>query len=489
MLSLGLMFGLASCVSKVKVDLDQVQFKSLFIGSVEKLTASELLLLNEAESDDLIRILQVEDWTVSSYTPLNIPEALFGLVDQNGLQFSISKVEGKMLIKIQSKKSIAIVYETIFNVQTVYRDTILPLTEAIKLRNKIATRTFISGNAEVNSYASFREFPFTKDSSEALIEVLNTSEWKLSALDQIAFEEHEMKVNVSTVIDLYFHATETQSFVIAVNSDRTYYAKVIFEISLEHYQAIKAKLLELRNSAYEKPGDTILNSVYNKVEFHLWETYPSALKHLTYSITKDQSTSAKADMDYDHWIKLDNSISIDKIFLTLTDTQGYITDFAYTTKGVVAIITSINDASFKEVYGIPDNRVEIIYAFSVPCTDAFPAQNVFDFAGTTLKILEDADQGTYRNYQINASEYAKFKNLLEIDTWRLDPVHQYDFGAVPLLYFEDKSGNHLSVYSLFGLTVILVTKPNYDGLTPYLAPARIHDALKSYITTNYPKSE
>ena len=490
MLSLVLVLGLASCASKTQVDLNQVQFKSLFIGTEERLTDDELLSLNKVESDDLIRLFRVKDWTVSSRPSVDLPETLFVLVDQNGLTYSFSKVQGKMLIKIQKKGSSAIVYETIHDVQTVYKFTILPLSVAIKVRDNIATRTFISGNGEVNAYAHSREYPFTDESSDELIEVIKTSEWTLKEYEDVMIGDYEMMVTVSSAIQLYFHATETKASVVVVNNYGTYH-RMVFGISLEHYQAIKAKLIELRSTAFEKPSEAIINSVYTQVEYHPWENYPSALKHFSYSITPDQSATAKAAMDYDHWIKLNSTnISADSAYMTLTDTQGFITEITLTTIGPVAIITSTNDASFKEVYGIPDNTIEILYAFSVPWTEAFPAQNVYDFTGTTLSIYEPGPDGfgDYRDILISANDYAEFKDLLEIDTWRLDPFDRYGFGSDPLLYFEDTAGYSLYVYDLFGLTVIGFRKPNYGDSTHYLAPDRIYESLKSFISNHYPKS-
>lgn len=496
---------LTACQPKKDLDLNALQISTFYLGTKESPAKAEWITVNDAEIQQLRDALGISQWVKATVTVEQPASSQALLKDKDGKVYRIYDIDDDLIIQADGSK---VLYQAPGTATQV-----MSLLETLK--KAVVVRQLIEGvylrQADVNINLThtidwpYALFDLTLTQSNEIKDLMDFETWKfVEAKEVVETTDHEALIVLPAgEPTLFLHSDGTQASLIYQKVSSPIMT-ITYEIPMIVYASVLDALKDMRLVAYPEPSDQIKNAVYSQATFSLiWnESIPEYLKNATtFSLTSAQSALAKPSLKTELWVRksMASTTTFDDTYLTLTDTDGYVTTIGHIKNEASAFarITSSIDPSFIEWYAIPVNLTTLAMAFAPAWTVASPNAALVAYSPVKLGLLlMDNDGEDYQeSHDLSSDLQSSIKALLETETWRIYPYQDIIFAPGYQYKFTDNEGHVIYISDYSGLnpeldmTTIRVVDLNPDGAKDlyYMAPRSIIQDLEALIEPIYPR--
>jgi len=497
-LSLGLMLGLASCASKVKVDLSSVTFASLYLGSSTEPFENELTGLNVGSSDLIKSAVELANWkevnpNIETLEPVGVI-----LIDTEKRSYEFYQSVGNIVIRVTQKGFTKIYYQVIGSMNTLIEETLKPIDQAIKAKKELLTVVFIKADSNSLLNSAYTRFDLSTENAASLTTKLKTEDW-VPLLPSEYPEEPVFGFEVTTgdaSIKLMFLLIEDEAILAYFSENNETSSLIYYSIPMNTYNEVRLSLNWWRSLTYPIPDEELTKVIFTEVKITTVYIPESVLKSEFFPITKEESSAIKPMLNIESWVKLNTKPDIKSILFSFKDQAGYVITIGYSDSDLLAQFTHPADSTYLVTYLIDCEWVKVGFALLPFWEEAKAPSWMNDVGPVSASVLNhlDTDEGVagvYDQYNLTTAESAKIQSLMNVDLWRMDPrgylgeymVFAYTYGLT------DQEGNRYEFWSFEEVTGINYYRIGDETINPiwFIAPESVITNLRIYMDSHYPK--
>ncbi|KAF0223269.1 MAG: hypothetical protein FD179_1779 [Erysipelotrichaceae bacterium] len=488
MLSLSLMLGLASCVSKVKVDLSLVTFASLYLGSSTEPSESELTGLNSGSSDLIKSIVDITHWQEVNPNKDTLQPVGVILIDNEKRRYEFFQSIDNIIIQVTQKGFAKMHYQVARSMIKLIEDALKPIDLSIKAKNNLLSTFFDKADSNLLLGSDFTRFDLNPEQAASLITALKTEDWvpllpieypkePAFGMEVVKNDEHEK---------LMFLIKDDQAMVAYANKINGVDTLMYYLIPLAIYNEVRLSLNLWRSLAYQTSFAEV------KIEiFHISET---VLKSEFFPITPEESSVIKPLLNLESWVKQSVSAVMDTPLMSFKAKTGYIVTIGHSNSVLIAQVIHPADSSYLVTYLIDIDLVKVGYALLPFWEEAKAPSWMYDSEPIVASVLSHLDTsegvgGVYDQYDLTVTESKQIQNLMNVDLWRIDPQ---DFNGLLVVWaytygFTDRDGHRFEIWDYESVTGICY-RSNDESEAPlwFIAPVSVIHDLRAYMKIHYP---
>lgn len=491
-MSLLMVFGCWACSAKTEVNLTLVDFKSFYLGDNLNPPDNEQTHLTDLEEKLVETFVDMPNWVTVYPDKASLEPIGVLLYDSKGLRYELYQALDQFVIKVTKSKKSAVYFKVKGDNAALIQAQLKPLKWAIDTKAILLNSDLLSANADLTSSSDQSRFDLTTAQSDQLKTLLKFEDW--NATVKIPFDstpQAEMSIGVTNDMILMFHALDSSAEVTVLRliDGKTKFST--YQIPKTTYDAVKAQLKQWGIEAHPLVKPDLEKVIFTEVKFELVDVPTHVLTSVFFPITEAESQQAKASLGISGWVRSAINPTLQMIYMTLKDAEGYVYTIGYVDNGYAVQITKPQDPLYILTYGIQSTPVQISFAFMPLWEDALATKAMVDFTPTLLRIVSFDESVPDRDINLTSNQAKALTSLLKLSTWAVDPEpYKYAFGWLPKYILKDNKGNSFSIYSYFTQDIMAVVVR--DASTPadewvwYFTSNSIFTDLSTYIQAHYP---
>jgi hypothetical protein len=502
MLSLGLVLSLSACSPKKNPPLEEPVFDSITLTSV----LDEAVLINEAESSDLLELFLFSTWVKDDRKDTTVSNARFTLVDKNKTSYYFGQEGQNVLVGIIKENETDISFYTFTaSIITLIDSTLTGLVSKAYARQNISDSAQFTVNVGPDFYRGSTDIILSSDQSTGLKDMLVSSvgSWTYLGIvsDSPEFYTARIYLDDHWNLELWTYEERYYGYVIKKDDQDNFVKGDYYELTQDLYEEYMTRLFVFKDNAFEGISLVVENAIFTEGYFDFDGIQTWMVPAWKVPLGVSESDQFKLWMNMDQWILRSSNIELSYVTELIKAENGLIFTFGghqYPENNdtfAYVIVTDTTDPKFKEVYQIFE--MTEVYDFLLEhWNPAFPS-SILDFHFTDLMVAyndpTELDTGiSHHQYVLDETQFTEIQDILSYDLWTLDKdPEKYHMGWLPIYILQGspESGQVFSIYATNETTVIWVRNigdnlENANGLW-YFSPKSVLDNLTIYVNDHF----